>query len=183
MPRLSPLDMTNLSPEQEWAVQRYKDGKIGAVRGPSEAWLRSPGMADPARQLVEHCRYDTSLPRDVVELVILVTGAHWKAQVEFWGHARMAKQAGIMDDVIEAVRTGQRPVLTRPDLEAAYDLISEYFMTNRVSAATYARALEAFGERGLVDVIGVAGTYSLVSMTLNVFDVALPEGAEAPFPE
>ena len=183
MGRLQPLDMTTLSPEQERAVRGFLEGRIGAVRGPSEAWLRSPGLAEPARQLVEHCRYDTALPRDVVELAILVTGAHWKAQVEFWGHARMARHAGIPEDAIEAIRTGRRPQLPRPDLEAAFDLVSEYLATNRVSARTYAAALEAFGERGLVDLVGVCGLYGLVSMTLNVFDARVPEGEENPFPE
>ena len=158
MARLGPLDMTRLSPEQERAVRGFLEGRIGAVRGPSEAWLRSPGLAEPARQLVEHCRYDTALPRDVVELVILVTGAHWKAQVEFWGHSRMARHAGIPEEAIEAIRTGRRPQLPRPDLEAAFDLVSEYFATNRVSEQSYAAALEAFGERGLVDGLSPCAT-------------------------
>ncbi len=183
MPRLRPLDLTNLSADQQRVVAALLEGRIGAIRGPSEAWLRSPGLAGPALQLVEHARYDTGLPRDVVELVILLTGKHWKAQLEFWGHARMAQHFGISSEAVEAIRTGGRPELERPDLEAAYDLFSEYFATNRVSPATYARAVEAFGERGLVDLIGVSGLYGLVSMTLNIFDVGLPEGETRPFDE
>lgn len=183
MPRIAPLDYANLTSEQEWAVQRFKDGQIGAVRGPAEAWLRAPGVADPCRQLVEYCRYSTALPREVTELAILLTGRHWRSQVEFWGHSRMAREAGIPDDVIEAIRTGQRPALPQPNLQAAYNLVTEYFATNRVSAPTYAQGLEAFGERGLVELIGAVGLYGLVSMTLNIFEVAIPYGATPPFEE
>src|SRR5262245_13090167 len=105
MPRLPLLDPASLSPEQQWAVQRFKEGRIGAVRGPSDMWLRSPQFADLARQMVEFVRYDTSLPREVVEIAVLVTGAHWKAQVEFFGHSRMALQLGIPAQAIEAIRT------------------------------------------------------------------------------
>jgi 4-carboxymuconolactone decarboxylase len=183
LPRINPLDYDNLTPEQAEAVEGFKNGKIGAVRGPADAWLRAPGIADPARRLVEYCRYDTSLPREIIELVILMTGARWKAQVEFWGHAHMARRAGISDDVIEAIRTGETPPLERGDLRAAYELVSEYFATSRVSDGTYARALEFFGERGLVEIIGACGLYGMVSMTLNIFEARIPEGETDPFPE
>lgn len=183
MPRIGVLDPASLTPEQEWAVGRFGAGRIGAVRGPADAWLRSPAMADLLRQMVEFCRYDTSIPRDVVELVLLVTGAHSKAQVEFWGHSRMALHVGIPAEAIEAIRTGQRPELGRPDLQAAHDLVTEYLATNRVSDSTYARALELFGERGIVEIIGASGLYGLVSMTLNIFEARIPEGEQNPFPE
>ncbi|OAI41476.1 hypothetical protein AYO38_03560 [bacterium SCGC AG-212-C10] len=183
MSRLDPLDMDALSDDQRRAADAILSGRIGAIRGPSEAWLRSPGLADPARQLVEYCRYDTALPRDVVELAILLTGKHWRSQFEFWGHARVAKQVGIPEAAIEAIRVGDPPLLEEPNLALTYAVVTEYFATNRLSAATYARALESFGERGLVDLIGVVGLYGLVSMTLNVFEVTVPDGQQAPFVE
>ena len=183
MPRLGPVDRNTVTPEQQWAIDRFVAGRIGAVRGPAEIWLRSPGLADLERQMVEFVRYDTSIPRDVVELVLLITGAHWKAQVEFWGHSRMALHAGIPAEAIEAIRTGRHPELPRPDLQAAYDLVSEFYATNRVSKPTYDRALAELGERGLVEIIGACGLYGLVSMTLNIFEAAIPEGETNPFPE
>jgi 4-carboxymuconolactone decarboxylase len=116
----------------------------------------------------------------VAELAILVTGKHWKAQFEFWAHARLAREAGLPEDAIEAIRTGRQPRLDRSDLGAAYGLVTEYLSTNRVTDATYERALATFGERGLVDLIGIVGYYGLVSMTLNIFEVALPAGEAAP---
>ncbi|MBI2766104.1 MAG: carboxymuconolactone decarboxylase family protein [Chloroflexi bacterium] len=180
MSRLPPLDLQDLTPEQKRVADEIQGGPRGGLRGPFEAWLRSPGLADHAQRLGAYCRFGTELPPDVVELAILLTGKHWKAQFEFWAHARLARTAGLPADAIEAIRTGATPQLEREDLAAAYDTITEYFRTNRLSAATYKRALDTFGERGLVDLIGIAGYYGLVSMTLNIFEVPVPPGETEP---
>lgn len=181
MPRLEPLDLNNLTPEQQGVADAIRSGPRGGLRGPFEAWLRSPGLAGHAQELGAYCRFGTQLPKDVSELAILLTGRHWRAQFEFWAHARLAREAGLPDHVIEAIRTGARPVLDRADLKTACDLVTEYLSTSRVSDATYQRALAIFGERGLVDLIGTVGYYGLVSMTLNIFDVAVPAGEVEPF--
>jgi 4-carboxymuconolactone decarboxylase len=180
MPRLEPLDLNSLTAEQQRVADAIRSGPRGGMRGPFEAWLRSPNLADYAQQLGAYCRFGTQLPRDVAELAILVTGKHWKAQFEFWAHARLAREAGLPEDVIEAVRTGGQPRFERSDLSAAYDLLAEYLSTNRVSDESYKRALATFGERGLVDLIGIVGYYGLVSMTLNIFQVAVPTGEAEP---
>lgn len=121
------------------------------------------------------------LPRDVQELVTLVVGQRWQASYEFWAHAEIAAEAGLPAPVIEALRLGERPALERPDLQAAYDVVTEFFATNRVSDATYARAVASFGEKGLVDLVGLAGAYMIVCMTLAVFDLGVPPGEPDPF--
>ena len=180
MSRLAPLDLTTLTPAQKTVADAIVSGPRGGLRGPFEAWLRSPGLADPAQKLGEHVRFGTSLPRDLSELAIILTGKRWKAQFEFWAHARMAKEAGIAEDIVEAVRLGTPPNFRRPEEQLIYDFVTEYFATNRVSQPTYDRALAAFGESGVVDLVGTVGYYTLVSMTLNVFEVALPEGVAEP---
>jgi 4-carboxymuconolactone decarboxylase len=180
MPRLAPLDFDGLTAEQQRVADAIRSGPRGGLRGPFEAWLRSPGLADHAQQLGAYCRFGAALPEDVKELAILLTGKHWKAQFEFWAHSRLARAAGLAEEVIEAVRTGARPALARDDLSTAYEVVTEYFGTNRLSRTTYDLALKTFGERGLVDLIGIVGYYGLVSMTLNVFEVAVPEGESEP---
>ncbi|MEX2081835.1 MAG: carboxymuconolactone decarboxylase family protein [Dehalococcoidia bacterium] len=180
MGRLAPIDLETMTAEQRRVADAIRSGPRGGMRGPFEAWLRSPGLADPAQQLGAHARFGTGLPNDLVELAILLTGKRWRAQFEFWAHARLARQAGLPDAVIEANRVGEVPLLERADLQLAYDVVSEYFATNRLAGATYGRAIEMLGEQGLVDLIGVVGYYGLVSMTLNVFEVEVPEGERPP---
>jgi 4-carboxymuconolactone decarboxylase len=93
---------------------------------------------------------------------------------------RLARQAGLPDDIIEAVRLGRTPRFRRDVERVVYDVVTEYFATNRVSDATFKRAIDALGEQGLVDVVGTVGYYSLVSMTLNVFQLELPAGEKVP---
>ncbi|MFN8639928.1 MAG: hypothetical protein U0360_10870 [Dehalococcoidia bacterium] len=124
-------------------------------------------------------RFENALPPHLAELAIILAGAHWRAQFEFWAHARAAARAGVPDAVIEAIRTGGQPDL-EGDSATVYDFVTELLRSTRVAPSTYARALEAFGERGVVDLVGTVGYYSLVSMTLNAFEVGLPEGETPP---
>ena len=194
MPRLTPLTLDQLSPEQRRVADEINAGPRGAAtraagtpqgmpRGPFESWLHSPGLADHAQKLGAHVRFGTVLPRDLSELAIILTGRHWHAQFEFWAHARLAAQVGVAPAVIEAVRSGTPPPLEGDGQRAVYHFVTELLDTQRVSDATYARALEAFGEQGVVDLVGTVGYYSLVSMTLNAFEVGLPEGETPPFPD
>lgn len=178
--RLAPLDLAKLTPEQRAVADSIMSGPRGGLRGPFEPWLRSPVLADRAQKLGEYCRFSNSLPKDLSELAILLTGKHFRAQFEFWAHARLAQQAGLPDDIIEAVRLGKTPRFRRDVERVVYDVVTEYFATNRVSNATYKRAVATLGEQGLVDLVGVVGYYSLVSITLNVFQMELPAGEKEP---
>ncbi len=180
MPRLAPFNYDALSDEQKRIADSIVSGPRGGMRGPFQAWLNSPGMCEPAQELGAHARFRTGLPNDLLEMCILLTGKHWRAQFEFWAHARLARQAGLPEAVIEAIRTGETPTLDRDDLQVAYDVVTEHFATRRVSDANYARAIATFGEKGLVDIIATVGYYGLVSMTLNIFDVPLPDGEVDP---
>lgn len=180
MPRLAPLDLAKLTPEQKKVADAIVAGPRGALRGPFEPWLRSPALADRAQKLGEYCRFHNSLPNDLSELAICLIGRHFKAQYEFYAHARLAKEAGLSEAIVEAIRTRQTPPFTRDVERIVYDFVSEYLATNRVSAANYKRALDAFGEKGVVDLVGVCGYYMLVSMTLNVFEMPLPAGVPEP---
>lgn len=182
MARLAPLDLENLTPEQRAVADAIISGPRGGLRGPFESWLRSPGLAGPAQALGEHCRFGSALPRDLSEFAILLTGKHWRAQFEFWAHARLAREAGLPEEIIEAVRTGQPPACRNAAQQAIYDLVTAYFAANRVPDTVFNRALAELGERGVVDLVGIVGYYGLVSMTLNVFEVSLPAGEPEPLP-
>ncbi len=183
MARLAPLDLDHLSPEQQRVADAIVAGPRGRLRGPFESWLRSPGLADPAQRLGAHIRFGTALPRDLSELAIILAGHHWRSQYEFWAHARLAAEVGVSAGVIEAVRTGTPPPFESDGAGAVYQFVKELLDTGRVTDATYARAHELFGEQAVVDLVGTVGYYSLVSMTLNVFEVAMAEGETPPFPD
>ena len=111
---------------------------------------------------------------------MLVVARHWNAEYVFAAHVPAGREAGLSEDLVEAIRTRQTPPFTREVERVVYDFVTEYLATNRVSAANYKRAVDAFGEAAVVDLVGVCGYYMLVSMTLNVFEMPLPPGEPEP---
>jgi 4-carboxymuconolactone decarboxylase len=176
MPRLRPLEPEKFSPEQKKVHAAIVSGPRGRVVGPMEVWLHNPGLCEHAQALGAYARFGSSLPPRLSELAICTTGAFWKANYEWFAHAPMAIKAGIDPAAIEAIRTGAKPALTKSDEQAVYDFTNEMLSTRRVSNATFERATKEIGETGVIDLVGIIGYYGLVSVTLNAFEIAVPDG-------
>lgn len=181
MSRLPDLPLEALSPAQRQVHDAILAGPRGVVEGPLKVWLRSAELASRAQELGAFCRYHTGLPKRLSELAILITGAHWKAGFEWFVHVPAALAAGLDPAAVEAIRGGRRPAFAQPDEAALYDFTRELLETRRVDDATYARAVEALGETGVVELVGILGYYALISMTIAAFQVPLPAGEPDPF--
>ena len=90
-------------------------------------------------------------------------------------------KAGIDGAALEAIRTGGKPKFDKGDEQLIYDFVSALVTTKRVSSATFERAKKEIGETGVIDLVGIVGYYSLVSVTLNTFELAVPDGEKVPF--
>lgn len=181
MSRVPRLDPEKLAPEQRKVYDAIVAGPRGRVVGPLLVWLPSPVLAERAQALGAFCRFGTSLPPRLSELAILVTGAHWQAAFEWHEHAPIGLKAGLDVGTIEAIRVGKPPNLTKSDEAAVYAFAKELLDTRKVSAATYERAVAEVGLTAVVELVGILGYYSLVSMTINAFEVPPPDGAPQPF--
>jgi 4-carboxymuconolactone decarboxylase len=180
MPRIPELSTEQMDPSQKEIYDDIMAGPRSSLRGPFHAWLHSPGLADPAQKLGAFCRFSSSLPKRLSELAIIVIARFWCAQFEWYAHAPMAMEAGISPDAVEAIRIKQKPTLSLEDEILIYDFVSELLDHRTVSQVTYDRAQAMLGDRGVVDLVGIVGYYCLVSVTLNVFDMPLPDGEENP---
>ncbi len=176
MERIPELTYETLSPEQKRVHDAIASGPRGVVQGPLKVWLHSAALADRAQSLGAFCRYGTSLPPRLSELAILVTGAHWKAGFEWYAHAPIGIKAGLDPVAVEAIRTGGTPAFAKSDERVIYTFTHELLNTRRVSDATYREAVREFGHKAVVELVGILGYYALISMTINVFDVKVPEG-------
>lgn len=179
MPRIEPTPDADLTDEQK-AIRDRIIATRGKARGPFMVWLQSPELADRAQHLGAFCRYHSSLTPRLSELAILVMGAHWKAAYEWNAHVEHAKKAGVPDDVIEAIRTGAEPAFSSAEDEAVYAFATELLRDRKVSDATYVHAKSILGQRSVVDLVGILGYYTLISMTCVAFEVD-PHGPENPF--
>jgi 4-carboxymuconolactone decarboxylase len=179
--RFEELTPATMTPEQKQAADAIQAGPRGAgLRGPFNALLRSPGLCDLVQRVGAHVRYSSSIPARLNEMAIIMAGRKWTAQYEFYAHRRLAINAGLKPAICDAIAAGQRPQDMQEDEAEIWDFCSELLATGHVSDANFARIKNRFGERGVIDLIGAVGYYSLVSMVLNVDGVPLPAGEPPP---
>lgn len=177
MSRLPDLPYDRMGPEQQRIHDEIVAGPRGAVVGPLKAWLHSPALADRAQKLGAYTRYHSALSPNLSELAILVTGRIWEADFEWYSHVGPARDAGISEAVIEAIRSGAEPPLDDEKSRAVYTVARELHENRRLSDHTYAKAEAALSHQALVDLVGILGYYTLISMTLNAFDITTPDGS------
>lgn len=160
---------------------RIVDGEGGLV-GPFNAWLHAAGVGGRLSGLGFALRFETSLDRRLLELAIIVVAAHWKAEFEWWAHARMAREHGIADEVVAAIERGETPSFAARDEAVVHAFASQLVAGGGVDDATFTAAVERLGRRGVVELVSLCGYYTLVSFTLNAFAVPLPPGTAPAWP-
>jgi 4-carboxymuconolactone decarboxylase len=170
---LSPGEMTA---EQKQTYDESIAGKRGAPPAPMMAWLNSPEMARHATRLGGVLRFDTVFPAELSEIAILVTARHWTSHYEWYAHKRLALKAGMDPQIIEAIRDRRTPRFDDPTGQMIYDVSKSLHEGHGVARPLYDAAVKVLTERGLVEVIGLCGYYTMVSMTLNTFEFDLPDG-------
>jgi 4-carboxymuconolactone decarboxylase len=176
--RFKPLTYAEMNPAQKTMLENLVKGERRGAGGPFNVLLRSPEMGDLAQQFGASMRFHSSMPRKLNEMAIIITARHWTSQYEWYAHKRAALAAGLDPAVVESIRNGRRPGGMQPDEEAVYTFCTELLTTKQVSDRTFQAAKDTFGERGVVDLIGVTGYYQLVSMLLNVDRYPLPNGVQ-----
>jgi 4-carboxymuconolactone decarboxylase len=144
--------------------------------GPYNAWLQIPSFGQIGARMGERLRFESVLDGRLRELAILATGAHWKAEFEFWAHARVARAEGLPEAIIEAVRTGAPPPYETPEQRMVHEAACAILRTGRLPDDLAEAITAALGRPALVELVALVGFYCLVSFTLNAFDVTLPEG-------
>src|SRR6202044_2854288 len=174
--RLKLLSPGEMSAEQKEPYDESIAGKRGAPPAPMMAWLNSPEMARHATRLGEVLRYDTMFPAKLSELAILVTARHWSSHYEWFAHKRLALAGGMDPKIIEDIRDRRTPHFDDPKARMNYDVAKSLHEGHGVSRPLYDEAVKLLTERGIVEVIGLCGYYTMVSMTLNTFEFELPDG-------
>lgn len=189
MNRLEPLDINALTPEQQAVLDAMQSGPRGArhgrlgLIGPFGVWVRSPIVGNAAQAFGAVVRFESQLPENVKEAAICTVGAHFHAKFEFAAHGPMAIAAGVSETAVEAIRRGEPPTLEDDGENLAYEIATALLTDHRMSDSLYSRARETFSENELIELVTIIGYYCLVSLTLNAFEIALPDTMKDPFPD
>ena len=180
MNRYPKLDESALSVDQQAIHDDIVNGPRGAVVGPLRVWLQSPGLAKQAQALGQYARYESALPQVLSELAILVTARYWSSGFEWSHHVPIAIEAGVPSHAVHAISNAKRYAFEDAKMQAVFDFTVELHLLKDVTDVTYDKTLTLLGQQTCVDLVGVCGYYTLISMTINVFDVPDGEGPELP---
>ena len=182
--RFAPLAPEQLAPEQRaWAEAITAPPRNARFTNPPyRAYIRNIELAQKLTPLSDYLRWNTSLQARLSEMAILITAREWSSQYEWAAHYPLAMKGGLDPSIAEDIAHGRRPQAMKDDETALYDLATELYRTKNVSDATYAAALKHFGERGIMDVIGIIGYYDLVSMTLITMRAQPRDNSVVPLP-
>ena len=163
-------------------------GYGSGLRGPIGIWMNSPELAQAMFDVRQRVRYESDRDQRLTELAIISTAREINNQYEYTAHEPLAIAAGLEQDIIDIVRfrrsfEGNQAIAGFGETEQviikfAREVISE----ERVSSETFARAIDIFGEEGVMDLTGLIGYYSFVAITLKAFDVQRPAGSDLLLP-
>jgi 4-carboxymuconolactone decarboxylase len=180
--RMPPLDAGAMNEAQRKAADALIAGPRKGVFGPFIPLLRSPELMDRLQRVGEYLRFGSSVPAKLNELAMCITARHWTNQFEWAVHHPLAMKAGVSAATLEAVSEGRRPESMPGDEALVHDFLAELLTNHGVSDAIYARAREALGEQGVIDLVGLAGYFSALCMVMNVARTPAPEGGVPPLP-
>src|SRR5262245_59201603 len=193
MNRLSPVDRSNLTPEQKELYDSIASGprakkrkslvdEHGNLTGPFNAVLHNPALGKHWSAIGETLRFRTPLDRRLFELAILIIAVHWRSGHEWAAHAALARAEGLSEDVITALKQGIRPDFDRDDEEIIYAFVSQLVIEHRVGDPAYAEAIGLLGEGQMVELVNACGYYIALAAILSAFDVHPPKDLEDPWP-
>jgi 4-carboxymuconolactone decarboxylase len=184
MSRLPYLRHDDLDPagQQVWdGVVGSRAGDLvndeGGLVGPFNAFVHAPDVGRRMASLGRVLRFETSIERRLTEVAIITVGARWKAEFEWWAHARMAREHGVPDAVVDAIGRGDEPAFDATDERTVYAVARQLAEAGELDQAAYDAAQQLLGDTGVVELVSLCGYYTLISFLLNAFAVPLPPGA------
>lgn len=178
--RMPPIPLEQMTDLQKKQAEEIIKGPRGALYGPFIPLIRSPELMDRAQRMGEYLRYHSAIGNKLSELVILIVSRRWTQQFEWDTHEPIALKVGISPETVEAIREGRRPASLSQDEQIIYDVTNELDATKNLSDATYKRAVDRFGEQGVIDMVGIQGYYTFLAMIMNAAHTTVTDPKTTP---
>jgi 4-carboxymuconolactone decarboxylase len=171
-----PVATKDSVPQNQQAAFDEIVGSSGSAprHGPGSVLAHVPELSKRATALNQYLRDDSTLPKKVQELTMLVTAREMDCQHIWNAHAASAREAGVSDDIIDALREEDDLVDLAPDEEAVVNYARAILRNHYASRGAFQAALEQFGRQGLVELTMLVGNYTMLALAINAFDTDLP---------
>jgi len=180
--RIDPLPLDRMNAEQRALYDSIAAAGRSAARGPFSVLIRSPEVAGKLADLVTIFHSETAMKMALKELAILTVARLYTAQYEWFVHEKRALDAGVPKSVVEALRRRETPAFDDPEQALVHRLTTEIVETRALGDETYARAVSAWGDGAVIELVSQIATYVAVALVLVVFRVDIPDGKSAPLP-
>ena len=153
-------------------------GSRGSVLHVFQALLNSPEAAEVVAGVGEYIRYKSPIEPAIRETAILSVAKELNNGYEWTQHEPVARDVGVRDQVIEAIRTGRAPMgLPAKEgvyVQAAKELVRDGTLTDR----TFQAILHLLGASQTVDLVVLVGYYCLLGGVISSLGVELEEGKQ-----
>ncbi len=159
-----------------------RGASLRGLKGPGGILLHSPALARYTRPLNHHLRHEAGLGGRVRELAILVTARALDSQFEWCAHEAEAGRQRISPEIIDIIRYRKDTAALDEADRVVIELGREIFTAKKVMPGTFARALNQFGRRALVDLVALMGNYASTAALLTAFDMQLDPGQKPLLP-
>lgn len=166
--RMPPIPRDRMTDLQRAAADELIAGPRKGVKGPFIPLLRSPELMARLQRVGEYLRFQSSLPVRLSEFATLIVARQWTQQFEWFVHVPLALAAGTAPATIAALREGRRPVAMSDPEAMVHALVTELALSKGVSEPLYRECVASLGEQGVLDLIGLVGYFTMISMVLNV---------------
>ncbi|APV49171.1 carboxymuconolactone decarboxylase [Betaproteobacteria bacterium GR16-43] len=177
--RLPMLADSQMNDVQKKAAAELIAGPRKAVIGPFIALMRSPELMDRLQKVGEYLRFGSTVPPKLNEFAMCIVARHVTNQFEWVVHYPNALKAGVAQATLDAIGDGRQPSGMPADEALVHDFVTELLRTHGVCDATYARTVEALGEQGLLDLIGLVGYFIAICLVMNVAHTPAPSNGTA----
>ena len=185
--RLPPIPLDDLTSEQKSLYDNMRAGiatnfnafkverEDGALLGPWNPWLHEPAIGKAIWDLTMAMTAQASLPDNVRQVAILAVGAHFDAAYEIYAHIAVAERESMSPQRLATLVANLKPNDLTPEESVAFDVTYALVRGGVLPEPLYSLAITTFGQHGANELFYLVGLYSLVSTTLNAFNVPVPE--------
>jgi 4-carboxymuconolactone decarboxylase len=183
MPRIELITEKSQIPPERHAEYDEIVGVLGRVGGPFGVLMHSPGLAEMVCKTGAQVRLKSTLTMVERELAVLSVCREKDAAYEWSGHVSTARNAGMREEAIDAMRSGGATSALHPDERDIIDYTRELLRTNRVSQGLFDALVQRHSVRWLVELTATIGQYQYIAAINNAFGMEpRPDGDELPVP-
>jgi 4-carboxymuconolactone decarboxylase len=176
---MPPLSDAQMNDAQRKAAAALIAGPRKGVFGPFIPLMRSPELMDRMQRVGEYLRFNSSIATKLNEFAMCIAARHTTNHFEWAVHYPNAVKGGVAKAALDAIGEGRNPHGLAGDEQLVYDFSTELLRSHGVCDATYERAIEQFGEQGVIDLVGLLGYFLAICLVMNVAH-APPPKSDAP---